>query len=500
MKKYFLTLIIAFLVIAGFNACSDDYLDVIPTNSVSDELVFNSIENAWGAINGMHRILYSQNAPLRSSGRSDEAGQHGMIIHMDMLGEDLVNHTRANGWFIATYQWNNHRNANGTLPFYAYRYYYRMISNANMIISRIDDVDGPSEDIEHIKGQAYAYRAWSHWMLVQLYSERYDAGKGINDQPGIPYMDDMVYEGKPRGTVEEVYEKALLDINMAIELLDGKPFRAKSHISHSIAQGMKARFALTMQNWEMAAQMANAARQGHVLMDQDRLLDGFNDFTNPEFMWASRQSGDQPLFFHSFYAFMSVNFNSGNIRQNPKKISERLYTKISDTDARRNWWVEDPTGIEGEIGAPGDVAPYMNQKFRVEDSGVSIGDLPHMRTAEMYLIEAEALARMGNYSSAAEVLHELVITRDSQYQLSANTGQALIDEILIHRRIELWGEGFRFLDLKRTNSALDRTNSNHNSALAVVLNVESGVSDWQFMIPQDEINANPYFTQDDQNF
>lgn len=47
--------------------------------------------------------------------------------------------------------------------------------------------------------------------------------------------------------------------------------------------------------------------------------------------------------------------------------------------------------------------------------------------------------------------------RDASYTLSTNTGQALIDEIMVQRRVELWGEGFRFLDLKRLNLPLDRT-------------------------------------------
>ena len=38
-----------------------------------------------------------------------------------------------------------------------------------------------------------------------------------------------------------------------------------------------------------------------------------------------------------------------------------------------------------------------------------------------------------------------------------NTGAKLADEIMTHRRIELWGEGFRWFDLKRLGLPLDRT-------------------------------------------
>ena len=40
--------------------------------------------------------------------------------------------------------------------------------------------------------------------------------------------------------------------------------------------------------------------------------------------------------------------------------------------------------------------------------------------------------------------------------LSVNSGQALIDEVLIQRRIELWGEGRNWTGLKRLNLPFQR--------------------------------------------
>jgi hypothetical protein len=130
---------------------------------------------------------------------------------------------------------------------------------------------------------------------------------------------------------------------------------------------------------------------------------------------------------------------------------------------------------------------------------LSIGDVPHMRLAELYLILAEAEARQGQ-ASAAGSLFTLVSARDPQYVRSTSTGQTLVDEILLQRRIELWGEGFRFLDLKRTNSALDRTGKNHITQWAWVLTggnfqVAPGVKEWQFLFPQAELNVNSAIVQ-----
>jgi hypothetical protein len=118
-----------------------------------------------------------------------------------------------------------------------------------------------------------------------------------------------------------------------------------------------------------------------------------------------------------------------------------------------------------------------------------------MRVAEMYLIEAEAKARLGN-PDAVNILYDFEITRNPAYTLSTNSGQALVDEILIQRRIELWGEGFRFYDLKRTNSPLDRTDTNHDSGIANgVMQVAPSDKRWQWLIPRAEIDANPLIEQ-----
>jgi len=134
-------------------------------------------------------------------------------------------------------------------------------------------------------------------------------------------------------------------------------------------------------------------------------------------------------------------FNSTNIRTNPKAINSLLYNQIPATDVRKQLW--DPTGTNTTFPSSGGVRkPYMARKFLSGGgSASSIGDVPNMRAAEMYLIEAEAKARLGGQDAAAQsVLYQLVSKRDPAYVQSVNTGRRLFNEILVYRRIELWGE------------------------------------------------------------
>ncbi|MEJ7736000.1 MAG: RagB/SusD family nutrient uptake outer membrane protein [Chitinophagaceae bacterium] len=480
--KYTYYLAAIFLLITS---CKKDYLETLPTDAVNSESVFTSTANAMAALNGIHKALYNQYLS-----NQDQGGQGSIMIYMDMLGDDLVMTAQGTGWFNATYRWEAHRNASAnTQPtYFAYYFYYRIIINANNIINNIDKAEGPDAEKKAIKGEALTYRAWAHFMLVQLYGKRYDATTKPNAQLGVPLKLASTTEGQPRVTVEEVYAQINKDLDDAITNLAGYSRANKSHFNLSVAKGVKARVALTQQNWADAAKFASEAKQGYSLMNNEQYVTGFNDYSNPEWMWGSHQVPEQTTFFYSFYAFMSANYNSGAIRTNPKAINSTLYNQISATDVRKKLW--DVTGASVPVPPNGLKRPYINKKFLVANTSSSAGDVPNMRAAEMYLIEAEARARLGQDGAAADVLSTLLLNRDPAYVKSASTGQALIDEIFVHRRVELWGEGFRFLDLKRTNSSLDRTGANHDPALARILTMPAGDNQWEFLLPQAELDAN----------
>ncbi len=494
MKKL---IIKPFLIIGLFVlfSCGDDFLETLPTEDISSASITATTGNLLLGINGIHRSLY-----VRYSSQG-EGGVGGVMITMDVMGEDFVMTSAGNGWYNSEYQWNTHTNANAARTLYPYRIYYRFIRNANVLINGADDAEGPQTIKNMVKGQALVYRAFCHFQLVQLYGSRYVAGSQ-NNQPGIPIrlIDDN--ETLARSSVEEVYAQIHADLDEAIQLLAGYERPNKSHLDQSVAQGIKARVALVQGNYQMAIQQAQIARQGYQLMTNDEYVSGFNDYNNREWMWGSHMQEDQTLFFANFGAYVSRNFNSTNIRTNPKAIFSVLYDQLPENDIRRSLW--DPSGQHGNLPAgvtlPSNFVkrPYTSQKFIAAGTADSRMDVVYMRAAEMYLIEAEAKARLGD-ADAARVLFELVSPRDSEYTMSTNTGQALIDEILFYRRIELWGEGFRWLDLKRLNQSLDRNGGNHQANLINNLfDVPAGDNRWTYQIPQDEINNNPLVEQNPQ--
>jgi hypothetical protein len=486
MKNIFNKGALAITLLLAVSSCKKDYLETKPTNQVATIDAFRTTKNGWAALNGIHRIMYSQ-----IYGSQPQGGQSGNMLYMDIMGEDMVMNTTANSGLRSEYQWLTHRITTSTINQYHYSFYYMIIGNANMIIANIDNADGTQADKNAIKGEALTYRAWAYFQMVQLFGERFAAG-AANSGLGVPIVLVPTTDKTPRSTVAQVYTQINTDLDAAITALTGYNRGSdKSQFNINIAKGVKARVALTQQNWADAAKFAQEARQGFTLMTNAQYRSGFNDYSNSEWMWSSRIVADQTNYFYSFFAYMSANYNSTAIRTSPKSMFSVLYDRISSTDVRKGLW--DPTGrntADFPVPASGSRYPYISKKFLVTDVGQTIGDVPYMRAAEMYLIEAEALARSGNNEGAVSALYALAVNRDPAYRRSTNTGAALINEIMTQRRVELWGEGFRFYDLKRTNSALDRTGGNHNATVAnSLLQVPAGDVKWQFLIPQEEINV-----------
>ncbi|WP_347216082.1 RagB/SusD family nutrient uptake outer membrane protein [Chryseobacterium sp.] len=480
-------------------SCKSDYLETDPTTAASEEAAYASASNLMAIVNGMHRDMY-----YKQNDNQGQNGQGGMMIMMDALGEDLVFPSTSNGWYISTIRWQDQVNDSGSNNFYPYQFYYALIRNANLVIANGPSVPANNaSDINTIKlaiGEAYAFRAFCYYMLVQIYGKRYIPGT-VNSQLGVPIR--LLPSEAPiaRNTVEEVYTQINSDLNEAANRLAGSKRATKSHFNDKVILGLRARVALTQGNYQLAATSAKEARVDSPLMDNGTYTAGFNNLAgNNEWMWGATIIADQGDTFSNFGAYMSRNFNSTNIRQAPKAINQKLFDMFKKNKDIRvaNF---DSLGVHKDLSLPSNYLkyPYTSQKFLAAGLADSRMDVPYMRAAEMYLIEAEAMARLGKEPESKIVFNELDKNRNTSpttYVGTTKTGTEYLNLILNTRRLELWGEGFRFFDLKRLNQGLDRTGANHSSVVTDnVMTRPNTDPKWEYLIPRAEINANPLIVQ-----
>jgi starch-binding outer membrane protein, SusD/RagB family len=504
MKKT--KIVIGFACLLAITSCKKDFLQTAPTGSVDDASLFTTVSNASNVINGIYRYLAvrfsNQNTP----------GHGGVMLMLDFMGEDI--NQSASNWFTSagagTANWVSNRNASSLYVEYPFRLYYRAVGNANAILDNVDGASGTESDRKRLKAEAYTMRAWSYFNLVQIFAKRYAAGT-TNSQPGLSMPLSAKDVRLPRSTVEEVYTQINKDLDEAITLfaagsalpvgVSASAANLKSHLSLNAARAIKARVALTQQNYPVAASFAKQVIDdgAYSLMSNAQYLQGFNNLSNPEWIWGFFMQDDQGDTFGSFMGQISWDGNTTYVRGQPKRINSALYAQISFTDVRKKLWEPNPDATNFPLPTTSYVRqPYMSRKFKTRATP-TIGDIPYIRLAEMYLILAEANARSGNEAEARAALLTLAKNRDPQYVLSTNTGQALIDEILIQRRVELWGEGFRFFDLKRLNLPLDRTVVPNfvSAAVGGTMQVPAGDPRWVFVIPTTEIQANPNTVQNE---
>ncbi|WP_164123241.1 RagB/SusD family nutrient uptake outer membrane protein [Sphingobacterium sp. xlx-130] len=477
-----------------FLGCSKDYLETSPTDKVDDKAIFSSIENVETVINGVYRYMFERTTAV-SSNQQNKPGVGGVLLSNDFLAEDL--HIGSSSWFTGTGDgnWNGHRIDNGTNTAYVYRTFYRIIGNANAVLDNIDLLDAPDDQKARLKSQALVLRAYAYSYLVQYYGKRYDVANKPNSQPGVPLPLSQKDNKMPRVSVEEVYAAINKDLDDAIGL--NVATRAdKSQTNVWIAKGLKARVALTMQDYDNAIKYAREVinSQSFKLMTVAEYKTGFNNAGLSEFMWASMPSEDQGDTFGSYFAQIAYNANTSFQRANPKRINSVLYDFLPATDVRKTMWEPTPTQANFPLPASNFVRqPFMSRKFSIKAAGGTLGDVSLMRLSEMYLIEAESYASKGQSGPAQDVLHEINSVRNPSAVKSTKIGNELLKEIWNYRRVELWGEGFRFLDLKRLNQDMDRNTVPNYTSAAVggFMLVKAGDDRWQFLIPRSEMENNP---------
>lgn len=494
-KKYIAASMIA---LAGLTACSDSFLDTDYTEYLDEEAAGEAAgKNPDVFLNGMWSWMVTAG---QTSTSHDDFGYMGSLHATDMMGQDIC--MAASHWFNFDYQLDNRMEAYRRTKCHWVNF-YTMIAKANEIISLYPE-GGETVSQKGLLGQAYAIRGLSYMHLIQLYQFTINESGSINtDAPGVPliYVDadgkteEEIASAKGRNTVGVVFAQIEADLLKAVENLEsGYERPSKNYIDASVANGFLARYYLLSQQWEKAAAAAAKARANYTIMDSSSsgLYDGFVTVNNVEWMWGFAHTTETQTTYASFFSMIS-NIAPGyaGMGYAPRLIDAKLYSQIPEEDGRKKWF----NGPEGDKNQPTAAAqlPYANVKFgHVSDW---MDNYMYMRAAEMVLIEAEAYAHLNQGSKAAEVLKVLMNKR----QPSWNKATVTVEDVYLQRRIELWGEGFSFYDLKRLNKGIDRSYEGNNHLAGYDIKVDAHDVRWIYQIPLSEIQENKLINAEDQN-
>lgn len=425
--------ILATGLIFSLSSCSGDFLDHKPTDAV-DAGIVPVPSNAGRIFNGAWYNLFEYSSTYAN------IGYRALMLQDDMMADDVV--SRPMYGFNSSYQFDDVAMPANNRTSFAWYLMYRTIDNCNTAISITATGDDNTPEFRYSQGQAYALRAFCYLHLAQHYQFTYLKDPNA---PAVPlYTEPTTSATQPKGkaTLEEVYTQIFKDLNKANELLDGyvRPDdNSKFKPNTNVVNGLLARAYLLTGQWDEAAKAAAAAAQGYALMTDSKTYMGFNDLSNTEWLWGHPQSVSQSDASYNFYYIDVVTPDAYNSFMADPHFMDTFET--GDIRLELFQWMR-----EGYLGY---------RKFRIRTD--QTGDIVVMRSAEMYLIAAEALAREGELGEAVKPLNTLRNARGlADYNLSGKTQEQLIDDILMERRRELWGEGFGIIDILRTQRAVVR--------------------------------------------
>jgi len=446
------------------------------------------------------KFIYEQ---MHTAGYSTTGNTHqcfgipAYTLCADVMGEDHIMVSSGSGWFWydARYDVKSRYASTAWRSYDLWTAYYTWINTCNRIIAQKEKIGGEESDVNHVIGQAYAIRAYSYFMLSQFFARTL---VGHENEPCVPiYTDPITSEtpGKPRSTNAEVYAQIDEDIETACNLLVGfDRSYDKELINNAVLQAIKARVCMVENKWEDAKNAAHSAiaESGCSIQPVYSFL-GMNSLYSNNVIWGAYITSDNSGMYANLFSHMDYEANHYAGRA-PKCINKELYAKMNPTDTRREWWVS------GKINSG-----LVQEKFKFSDVSSWRGDYIYIRVEEMYLTAAEAECRLGEEAAAKSDLMALMSQRDPSYSTSktgtalgkttelANETGSLLEEILIQRRIELWGEFGRMFDLKRLKQGFVRTTSMGWPDEALIPNVATQDPESYcnvMTIPQSEFDKN----------
>ncbi|KFF75670.1 membrane protein [Chryseobacterium sp. P1-3] len=483
--KYFIATIAIGLLTSS---CAND-LNTLPDGDISGEQLNNDSSSPEKILGGIYLDLRSNGAGGTTS--HSDFGIMAIKAGADLMSNDVIQSTNQHLGMFYNYEATNASNLASEI---VWTTFYARIFVINKLLDDLQKDTGSKN--RAIKGQLLALRAYSYFYLVRFYANDY---QGHPSDPGLPLVltSSNPSQGLPRSTVSEVYGQITRDIEESIQLLDSFARPTKAQIDQRTAKAIAAEVYLQTGNYQKAAQYAAESKEGIALMtESEYTTTGFSNINNPEVIWGFHNTISTMSIGNYYASFFSMfdNTNEGyaGAAQIRKLIDKRLYEAIPATDYRKKVFNGSQSAQYTFNGKTKNYPAYVSWKFK--DPSLFEGDYIYIRASSLYYIEAEALARQGRETEARQVLFDISSKRDKAYILSVKSGNELINEIILQKRIELWGEGYAWFDMKRLNFPLERvyTGTNHTFG-----RFNLTPDKFKFQIPNKEINNNPQIQQND---
>lgn len=449
-----------------------------------------SVENALQSISDVENSLSAAYSSLRG------VGYYGrnMSVLPDMATDNTVQTLESLVNFLDITDWV-YTPQNGTIA-ETWIGGFSVINSCNITINNLDKFVTPATQkrANSIKGQALALRAMVHFDLMKYFADNLDRN---SSSPAIPYVKTSVLESSPasfkpsRSTVKEVYDNIYVDLTAASAALSDidAPINTSStryKIDLIGLNAIRARVALYAKDWPIAISSATVVIDALPLATRGVYPLIWRDQSVEEVAFASLYNTGE------FLSRLAGDVFSGPSNRSQFEGNPALFATIDEVNDVR-------FGISVRRGFVTTATPVRTSarlvitKFLGKGSATDgVVDWKAFRTGEMYLIRAEARANSTQETLGLADLNTLRAARINGFVAGTEAGTVLTDAIALERRKELFMEGHRWFDLKRTTRVIDRITISTPTTQAAL---PSNRREWTWPIPQGERDANVNMSQ-----
>lgn len=435
----------------AFVSC-DDFLDVKPANVLVVKTL-NDVESVLGGY--LRATVESGNSVNSSYPITTPTLQYGVHHYTDEFsfyqwGEEkgfdyIDNEAYAR---LADFKSDSH----GELT---WSYYYSTIGLMNSVIMEASSIEnGEQIQSDYIMGEAYVWRAYSFFKLLQYFSP-YNEVKdypGNVEEFGVPVNTDSYSSldqvDLSRRSQAEVYTQVLDDLSEANTRIersfpnDGfNQFFNKQIINGLLA---KVYWYKAMSPAQEATDWANAEKYSTQAMEGRSLTEDVTSYTNIfNTLNKDKNTDECPARFVHFGSYGGYPFQYLRTQK-----TDDSYTLYTDDDIRKQVFFSETDYIFDSSQLGTFFMGFTQNKYQ---TNLFTGNYMQewwsdFRLSEMYLIKAEAIQRQGG--DARGLLNEFQATR---YNSGVGVSSAdVLADILLERRKEFMYElDHRWIDCKR---------------------------------------------------
>ena len=355
---------------------------------------------------------------------------------------------------------------------------YKAVNMANWIVSQVeklkDDSFSSPERRQEVIAEAKTMRAMAYFYLLRLFGEFYN----MESEYGLDIRLTPVSNADafPRKSVKETYDAILADLDFGIE--KGPALKVRYYVNKVFAKGLKARVLLYMGDYAGAAKAAKDVIENHaseVSLSETKAIylphDTRKIYDNTEVLFGTAAGDDDQK------SMVGLGLIVGSFIDG---ISSKFQTLLKDSITIGGQKVNYGGEARSSLLYESTFGPFFNTYKYNEAFGADIYEMAyHMRISELYLILAEASARVSK-SATAEALGALNALRTARGATSTGgdgfetypnglTYDQFLELVRIEKAIELnfelgeswfdmvrydyadgFGTGFKVSDLKAT--------------------------------------------------